>query len=59
MWLSKRDYSQLMEWCIVAEVPEWFVIVNGMSNNTGMRQDIEHTRKLLGYRPQDDVTRFA
>jgi hypothetical protein len=32
-----------------------FAVVNGMSNNTGMRWDIEHTRKLVGYEPQDDV----
>jgi hypothetical protein len=32
-----------------------FVVVNGMSNNTGMRWDIEYTKQLLGYAPQDDV----
>lgn len=57
MWLSNRDYCQLMERCILAELPQRFVIVNGMSNNTGMRWDIEHTRKVLDYQPQDDVTR--
>lgn len=57
MWLSNRDYCQLMERCIVADLPERFVVVNGMSANTGMRWDIEHTRRLLGYRPQDDVTK--
>jgi nucleoside-diphosphate-sugar epimerase len=59
MWLSNRDYCQLMERCIVADLAEKFVIVNGMSANTGMRWDIEHTRLLLGYKPQDDVTRPA
>jgi nucleoside-diphosphate-sugar epimerase len=57
MWLSNRDYCQLMERCIVAELPERFVVVNGTSANTGMRWDIEQTRHLLGYQPQDDVTR--
>ncbi len=57
MWLSNRDYCQLMERCIVAELPERFVVVNGMSYNTGMRWDIEYTRRILGYQPQDDVTR--
>ena len=56
MWLSNRDYCQLMERCILAELSERFVVVNGMSANTGMRWDIEHTRRLLGYQPQDDVT---
>jgi hypothetical protein len=31
--------------------------VNGMSANTGMRWDLTATRELLGYEPQDDVTR--
>jgi uronate dehydrogenase len=57
MWLSNRDFCQLMECCIVAELPERFIVVNGMSDNIGMRWDIEHTRRLLGYQPQDDVTR--
>jgi uronate dehydrogenase len=57
MWLSNRDYCHLMERCILASLPERFVIVNGMSANTGMRWDIESTRRLLGYQPQDDVTR--
>ncbi len=57
MWLSNRDYCQLMERCLVAELPERFVVVNAMSANTGMRWDIEQTRRLLGYQPQDDVTR--
>ncbi len=59
MWLSNRDYCQLMECCIRADplVPLGFVVVNGMSANTGMRWDIEETRKLLGYDPQDDAIR--
>jgi uronate dehydrogenase len=56
MWLSNRDYCQLMERSIVADLPEPFVVVNGMSNNTGMRWDLEDTRRVLGYQPQDDVT---
>jgi uronate dehydrogenase len=57
MWLSNRDLCQLMERCLVADLPERFVIVNGMSNNTGMRWDIEATRRILGYQPLDDVLR--
>jgi nucleoside-diphosphate-sugar epimerase len=56
MWLSNRDFCHLMERGIEADlgaVP--FVVVNGMSNNTGMRWDIEYTKQLLGYAPQDDV----
>jgi uronate dehydrogenase len=57
MWLSNRDYCHLMERSIVADLPEPFVIVHGMSDNAGMPWDIEATRRLLGYAPQDDVTR--
>ena len=32
-------------------------VINGMSANTGMRWDIEYTKKLIGYEPLDDVTR--
>jgi NAD+ dependent glucose-6-phosphate dehydrogenase len=55
MWLSNRDFCQLMTRC--AESPlGGFVVLNGMSANTGMRWDIDSTRKLVGYEPQDDVT---
>jgi NAD+ dependent glucose-6-phosphate dehydrogenase len=57
MWLSNRDFCQLMECCLVADLPERFLIVNGMSANTGMRWDIEPTRRILGYRPLDDCAR--
>jgi uronate dehydrogenase len=57
MWLSNRDYCQLMERCIEADPSIRFAIVNGMSANTGMRWDLDHTRKLLGYEPLDDVRR--
>ena len=55
MWLSNRDFCQLMERCIEADPAIDFAIVNGMSNNTGMRWDIEQARRLVGYRPEDDV----
>lgn len=57
MWLSNRDFCHLFEHCIVADPSIHFAIVNGMSNNTGMRWDIGHTRNAVGYDPQDDVTR--
>jgi uronate dehydrogenase len=59
MWLSNRDFCQLMERCIETEKLPPFVILNGMSANTGMRWDIEATKKLVGYEPQDDVTRIS
>jgi uronate dehydrogenase len=57
MWLSNRDYCQLMERCLLAELGVPFAVVNGMSANTGMRWDLVSARRLVGYEPQDDVTR--
>ena len=55
MWLSDRDFCQLMERCLDAVLPRKFVIVNGMSANTGMAWDLASTREILGYEPRDDV----
>ncbi len=57
MWLSDRDFLHLMDCCLTADLSEPFVIVNGMSNNTGMRWDLNGTRQSIGYRPHDDVER--
>jgi nucleoside-diphosphate-sugar epimerase len=55
MWLSDRDYLQLMECCLSAPLPDPFLVVNGMSANTGMRWDLTAARTTLGYSAQDDV----
>lgn len=58
MWLSNRDYCQLMERAIETDLAAGSTVtVNGMSNNTGMRWDLSTARDVLGYAPQDDVTR--
>jgi uronate dehydrogenase len=57
MWLSNRDFCQLIEKCILADPSLRFAVINGMSANTGMPWDIEYTKKLIGFEPQDDVTR--
>src|SRR5262249_21057441 len=57
MWLSDRDFCHLMECWLEAEGIPAFAVLHGMSANTGMRWDLESTRRLVGYRPQDDVTR--
>ena len=59
MWLSDRDYLQLMDRCLATDLTEPFVIVNGMSANTGMPWDLEPGRRILGYEPQDDITRVT
>lgn len=59
MWLSNRDYCHLMDCCLHADAALRFAILHGMSANTGMRWDLESTRRLVGYHPRDDVTRPA
>jgi NAD+ dependent glucose-6-phosphate dehydrogenase len=55
MWLSNRDMNQAMDKAIAAP-PFGFAIVNLESNNAGMRWDIEHTRRVIGYVPLDSAT---
>ena len=57
MWLSNRDYCQLMTKCLLADPSLRFAIINGMSANTGMAWSLEEGKRLIGYVPQDDVTR--
>ncbi|MEO7224111.1 MAG: SDR family oxidoreductase [Devosia sp.] len=55
MWVSNRDMNQAMGKAI--EAPTFgFAIVNLESNNAGMRWDIEHTRRVIGYVPLDSAT---
>jgi hypothetical protein len=52
MWLSNRDFLLAMD-CAVAAPKVGFGIFNLVSDNPGMRWDIEPARRRLGYRPQD------
>ena len=55
MWLSNRDMNQAIDKAIAA--PSFgFAVVNLESNNAGMRWDIEHTRRVIGYVPLDSAT---
>ena len=58
MWLSNRDFVHLFERAINADAGAWpapAVVVNGMSDNTGMTWSLDGTRRYLGYQPSDDV----
>jgi nucleoside-diphosphate-sugar epimerase len=58
MWLSNRDLLAVIERALVADAAGWpapGIVVNGMSANSGMPWDIETTRRLIGYQPQDNV----
>jgi NAD+ dependent glucose-6-phosphate dehydrogenase len=52
MWLSDRDLCQAMERAVLAEDVRHHVL-NLMSDNPGMRWDIDETRRAIGYAPQD------
>jgi uronate dehydrogenase len=53
-WLSEPDAVQLFERCIEAPLNLKFAIVHGLSANIFNRMDINSTRQLLGYDPQDN-----
>lgn len=58
MWLSNRDFTQLFERAVFAEADPWpepSVVVNGVSDNTGMAWSLDEAVRYLGYDPQDDV----
>ena len=58
MWLSNRDFCQLFQRAVEADGAAWpdgAILVHGMSNNSGMKWNIDATRQYLGYEPQDDV----
>ena len=58
MWLSNRDFLQLMEKAITAPADGWparAIVVSGVSNNTGTAWNLEDGRSWLGYEPVDDI----
>ena len=52
MWLSDRDFLSGMRAAIDAKDVS-FAALNLMSDNPGMRWDIDETRRVIGYAPQD------
>ncbi|CAJ0786571.1 Uronate dehydrogenase [Ralstonia condita] len=58
MWLSNEDLRRLFLSAITADPASWpapAIVVNGVSNNTGMDWGLETGRRLIGYDPQDDL----
>ena len=53
LWLSHRDAAQLIQKSIDAPVSVGFTVVNGESDNRLSIWDIETTKRILGYQPQD------
>lgn len=55
LWLSNDDLVDLFEAAVEAELGDrTFLVVNGMSNNRGMRWDLAEATECLGYEPADD-----
>ncbi|MBF9033357.1 NAD-dependent epimerase/dehydratase family protein [Rhodobacterales bacterium HKCCE2091] len=52
MWLSQVDFCHGIERALVAPLDRP-AVVNLMSDNPGMRWDIETTKKMIGYEPKD------
>lgn len=55
MYFSARDMNHLIDCCLEAELEEPYLLVNGLSNNTFPRLDIDSARVKLGYQPQDNA----
>jgi len=53
LWCSQRDIVQLVERCINAPRSLRFDVFFGQSDNRYNLVDIQHTRDVLGYAPQD------
>ncbi len=55
-FVSERDLDQLMHRCIDDETLR-FAVFHGLSGNRFQRMDITSARELVGYAPEDDLTR--
>jgi nucleoside-diphosphate-sugar epimerase len=55
LWCSQRDIAQLIERCVSAPESVRFDIFFGQSDNRYNLVDIQHTRDVLGYTPQDSA----
>ncbi len=52
-WCSRRDIAQIIERCINAPASLRFDVFFGLSDSDRNFADIQHTRDVLGYEPQD------
>jgi len=57
--ISQRDMAQLIHKCIVAPKKVNYGILAGSSNNKRMYMDLTFTKKLIGYKPQDDAFKMC
>lgn len=57
-WLSHRDIATMLHKCIEAPDDVQFDIFNCNSDNKWGYRDLEHSRKVLGWVPQDSADAF-
>jgi nucleoside-diphosphate-sugar epimerase len=58
MWMSNRDFLQLMEKALTVQADDWpsrAITVSGVSDNEGTRWNLDDGRRWLGYAPRDNV----
>jgi NAD+ dependent glucose-6-phosphate dehydrogenase len=58
LWLSRRDFAQLVSICLTYDGP-LFDIFYAVSANPNRWLDIEYARAQLGYTPQDNAEAWA
>lgn len=56
--LSHRDAAQIVRRCVEAPPDLRFDIFYGVSDNFLRFRDLEHTRKVVGYEPQDGISKW-
>ena len=62
MWLSNGDLVRCVSAALRADASVWpspAIVVNAMSANRPSPWDLSAGRKLIGYEPLDDVSRYA
>lgn len=57
--ISQRDMTQLIHKSIIAPPSVKYGILAGVSNNHNKYMDLKFTKKLVGYKPQDDVYKLC
>ena len=57
--VTYHDLARLFDVCLTGAPDVTFAVVNGISNNRYLRMDLEQTRQLVGFHPQDDAFALA
>lgn len=58
LWQSRRDFLQMVDLCIQCNNLDYDIFY-GLSDNSRRWFDIEHAKKVLGYKPKDNAEKFS